>query len=128
METSQHQKWVNLSYLALAMVVGYVFFAVATKLIGTYDLESRLGIHHIELFAQGVSVVVAGIVMFSLWKNDQANQFMNEVMVELSRVTWPTQRETYVSTMIVIIMVIISGAILGALDSLWTYLLKMVLR
>ena len=128
METSQHQKWVNLSYLAVAMLVGYVFFAIATKLIGTYDLESRLGVHHIELVAQGVSVAISAIVMFALWRNDQANQFMNEVMVELSRVTWPTQRETYVSTIIVIVMVVVSGAILGALDSLWTYLLKLVLR
>jgi preprotein translocase subunit SecE len=52
---------------------------------------------------------------------------MNEVMVELSRVTWPTQKETTTSTIVVIVMVVISGLILGFLDYLWTALLKLVL-
>ncbi|OFZ19284.1 MAG: preprotein translocase subunit SecE [Bdellovibrionales bacterium GWB1_55_8] len=52
---------------------------------------------------------------------------MNEVMVELSRVSWPTQKETTSATMIVLVMVIISGVLLGFLDYLWTVLLKWVL-
>ena len=122
METSQYQKWVNLSYLVLAVIVGYIVFQLSAKTVGIYDLETRL--HNVDLIVRGISVAVAGILFFVLYRNDQANQFMNEVMVELSRVTWPTQKETSSATMIVIIMVIISGVVLGLLDYLWTTLLK----
>ena len=122
---SQHQKWVNLSYLALAILLGYIVFSVAGKVVGAYDLEAR--VRNIELVLRGVSVLVGAIVFLGLYRNEQANQFMNEVMVELSRVTWPTQKDTRSATMVVIIMVVISGMVLGFLDYCWIQLLKWVL-
>lgn len=122
---SQHQKWVNLSYLALAIVVGYIVFSISLQVVGTYDLESR--IRNVELIVRVLSVVLGGLVFLVLYRNEQGNQFMNEVMVELSRVTWPTQKETTSATMVVIIMVLISGVILGLLDYFWVMLLKWVL-
>jgi preprotein translocase subunit SecE len=122
---NQYQKWVNLSYLALAAIVGYIVFEFAFKMVGIYDLETR--VRNVELIVRGASLLLGGIVFFGLWRSDQTNQFMNEVMVELSRVTWPTSKETANATFIVIIMVLISGMVLGLLDYFWTLLLKWVL-
>ena len=52
---------------------------------------------------------------------------MNEVMVELSRVAWPTQKDTSSATLVVMIMVIVSGMILGLLDYFWIQLIKWIL-
>jgi preprotein translocase subunit SecE len=76
---------------------------------------------------RGVSVAAGAILFVVLYRNDQVNQFMNEVVVELSRVTWPTQKDTTSATFVVIVMVIISGMILGLLDYCWVQLLKWVL-
>lgn len=122
---SQYQKWVNLSYLAVAALVGYILFSMSIKIVGTYDLEAR--VKNIELILRGVSILVAAVTFGILYWNEQANTFMNEVMEELARVTWPTQKETSHATLIVIIMVIISGMVLGFLDYVWTQLLKSVL-
>ena len=122
---SQYQKWVNLSYLAFAILVGYIIFSVAGKVVGAYDLETR--VRNIEFILKGVSVLVGAILFVALYRNDQANQFMNEVVAELARVTWPTQKDTASATMIVIIMVVVSGMILGLLDYFWIQLLKWVL-
>jgi preprotein translocase subunit SecE len=122
---SQHQKWVNLSYLALAILVGYMVFATSGKLIGAYDLEAR--IRHIDVILRVISVVVGILFFVILYRNEKANQFMNEVVVELSRVTWPTQKDTTSATFVVIVMVIISGMVLGFLDYCWVQLLKWVL-
>lgn len=122
---SQHQKWVNLSYLAVAVLVGYIFFALSFKLIGTYDIEAR--VRNIELIVRVLSIVIGAILFLVLYRNDRANQFMNEVVVELGRVTWPASRETASATGIVIVMVLISGLLLGFLDYVWTALLKWVL-
>jgi preprotein translocase SecE subunit len=122
---SQFQKWVNLSYLAVAILLGYLVFTLSAKIVGTYDLETR--VHNIGLIIQIASVAIAGILFLILYRNDNANQFMNEVMLELSRVTWPTQKETTSATIVVIIMVLISGAVLGLLDYFWTALMKMII-
>lgn len=122
---NQYQKWVNLSYLALAALVGYVFFALSLKIVGAYDLEAR--VRDIDLIVRGVSLGLGGLLFLLLYRNEQANQFMNEVMIELSRVTWPTQKETTSATAIVIIMVILSGIVLGVLDYIWVAVLKWIL-
>jgi preprotein translocase subunit SecE len=122
---SQFQKWVNLSYLATAALLGYLVFALSTKLVGVYDLETR--VHSIGLILQIAAVVIAGIAFLVVYQNDDANQFMNEVMLELSRVSWPTTKETSSSTVVVMIMVLICGVILGLFDYLWISALKWLL-
>jgi preprotein translocase subunit SecE len=125
MENSQYQKWVNISFVVLAGLVGYLLFSAGQHVAGAYDLEAR--VKNINLILQGGAIVLAGIVFFILYRHDEANQFMNEVATELARVTWPTQKETSNGTVIVIVMVLASGMILGLFDYIWTHLLQMIL-
>jgi preprotein translocase subunit SecE len=122
---NQYQRWVNLSYLLLAFVVGYIVFALGTRVVGQFDLETR--IHNVDLVMRAASFGIGALVFLIFWRHERANQFMNEVMVELSRVTWPTQKETSSGTVVVIVMVLISGLLLGFFDYVWTSLLKTIL-
>lgn len=118
------QKWVNLSYLALAALVAFVVFSLGVKISSTWDMEAR--VKNLELILRVVSLVLGALVFWILSRNDNVNQFMNEVVVELSRVTWPTQRETSSATLVVMIMVLISGMVLGFLDYVWTNVVKWI--
>ena len=120
-----HQKWVNISYLAVALLVGYVVFAAGAYISGTYDLEAKF--KSIDLAMRGLSVLVGALVFWGCYSHTQTNTFMNEVAVELSRVTWPTQKETTSATFVVIIMVLICGIVLGLFDFTWTKLLQWIL-
>ncbi len=122
---SHHQKWVNFSYLFLAVLVGYISFASSSKIASVYDLEASF--RNIDLVIRVGSLVVSGLVFLILSRNERANQFMSEVVVELSRVTWPTQKETTSATFVVIVMVLISGMVLGFLDYFWTKVMQLVL-
>jgi preprotein translocase subunit SecE len=122
---SQHQKWVNVSYLVLAILLGYIVFSVSGKAVAAYDLEAQF--KSIDLILRGLSTLAGALLFLGLYRSDRANQFMNEVVVELSRVTWPTQKDTASATMIVIVMVVISGMVLGLLDYFWTQIMKWVL-
>ena len=122
---SQNQKWVNLSFLAAAILVGYIVFTLSGKIVAAYDLETR--IRNVDLILRGAAVAVGAILFISLYRNERGNQFMNEVVVELSRVVWPTPKETSSATMIVIIMVVISGVVLGLLDYCCVELMKWIL-
>jgi len=122
---NQHQKWVNLSYLAVAILFGYLVFSSTGKLVGAYDLETR--VRNIDLFLRIGSVLAGALVFIGLYRNEKANQFMNEVVAELSKVGWPTQKETSSATLIVIVMVVVSGMVLGLLDYFWVQILKWIL-
>lgn len=122
---SQRQKWVNLIFASCAGLVAYVLFELSFKLVGIYDLEAR--VQDIDLIIRIASVVIGAGLFFGLYRHDTANQFTNEVVAELSRVTWPTSGDTYKATIAVLIMVLISGAFLGGMDTVWTWALNLIL-
>lgn len=122
---SPYQKWVNLGYLAVSALVYYIFFTFAQKLAGTFDWETK--VRNIDVLLRVGSIGIGALLFLILFKNEKSNVFMNEVATELARVTWPTQKETSSATFIVIIMVLISGAVLGFLDFLWTKVLQQVI-
>jgi preprotein translocase SecE subunit len=122
---SQQQKWVVSSFLSVAFLLAYLIISAGMYAGGTYDLEAR--VKNFELIVRGISVFAGLFSFILLYRNEAANKFMGEVVVELGRVSWPNQKEAGYSTVVVIVMVLISGMILGFLDILWAYLLKLVL-
>jgi preprotein translocase subunit SecE len=124
MET-QYQKWVNISYLLLAGLVAYVIFSAGLHAGGAYDLEAR--VRNYDLMVRGIAVLVGAVLFIALYRHERSNEFMNEVITELARVTWPTPKETSNATVVVMVMVVVSGMFLGLMDYIWTTLLKMVL-
>ena len=57
----------------------------------------------------------------------KTNEFLANVKAELKKVTWPTRKDTYSSTMVVIVLVIISAIFLGVVDIVLTRLIRLVL-
>jgi len=122
---NQQQKWVLGSFLAFSALIAYVLFQIALRVIGFYDLEAKIG--NIDTILPVVSIVVGGILFLGLYNNTKSNQFMTEVVLELSRVSWPGQKETSSATVITIVMVVISGLVLGLMDFFCTQVMKWIL-
>ncbi len=118
------QTWVNLSFLSASALIAYVVFAFSVRIAAAYDLETR--VKDAELIIQGASLAVGALSFLIFYKNHTANQFMNEVVAELSRVTWPTSSDTVRTTFVVLILVLIAGLFLGGMDSLWTWVIRLV--
>ena len=55
-----------------------------------------------------------------------AAQFLREVRVEMSKVTWPSREELIQSTIVVLIAVAISGAFIAILDAIFSRLISLV--
>ena len=124
MENS-NQKWVGITFLAFSVLIAYIVFAGLFKLAGVYDFEAK--VKNIDLVIRLASVAIGALLFLILYKNDSANQFMHETVTELSRVTWPTSKETVSATWVVIIMVLVTGMILGLLDKFWTLVIQWIL-
>ncbi|MFO7812621.1 MAG: preprotein translocase subunit SecE [Pelovirga sp.] len=55
------------------------------------------------------------------------NTFLGNVKAELQKVTWPSKKDTYGSTMVVIVVVIFCAVYLGAIDMILSRLIQVVL-
>lgn len=124
-QSADRRKWVNLSYVSVSVLISYILFSLLTKLAGVYDLEAR--VQNVDLVIRGLSAGVGLVLFFVLFRHSRVNVFMDEVVLELSRVTWPLQKETTRATIVVLVMVLISGVALGGMDTLWTWLLQWVI-
>jgi preprotein translocase subunit SecE len=54
-------------------------------------------------------------------------QFIQQVRQEVSKVTWPTRKETTITTIMVFIMVAVSAVFFLFVDQIISVLIKMVL-
>jgi preprotein translocase SecE subunit len=122
---NQRQKWVNMTFLFASILVAGVAFIGLSKLSAVYNLESS--IKQIDLFLRIGSILLGAVLGFGLYFNDKSNAFMNEVVLEMSRVTWPASKDTTNATIWVVLFVIVAGVLLGAFDSLWSWIIKMIL-
>jgi len=122
---SQNQKWVNGTFLAIAALIGYIVFAAAFKLAGVYDIETK--VKNLDLIIRFGSMGLGVLLFAGLYRSDSANQFMHEVVTELARVTWPTSKETWGNTWIVVIAVLVTSVFLWLMDTLWARFIQFLL-
>ena len=59
---------------------------------------------------------------------ERARLFLSEVRNELKRVTWPTQKEVYATTVVVIAFSVFFGLYLFALDQILLNVFQWILR
>ena len=57
----------------------------------------------------------------------KTSKFLADVKVELKKVTWPTRKDTYASTIVVIVLVMVSAVFLGGVDAILSRLIRLVL-
>lgn len=58
---------------------------------------------------------------------DKVIGFLRESKAELRKVTWPTKRQVYYSTLVVLILTVVVGAYLGLVDAVLTAVFSSIL-
>ena len=56
------------------------------------------------------------------------SDYVKDVRVEMSKVTWPTRRELRESTLVVIVMVIVISIFIGIVDRALSYAFEALIR
>jgi preprotein translocase subunit SecE len=60
--------------------------------------------------------------------NFKVTEFLQQVKAELQKVTWPTRKETYGSTMVVIVLVLMVAVFLWVVDSALSTMIQTLLN
>ena len=61
-------------------------------------------------------------------KKTNPAQFVRQVRQELSKVTWPDKRDTFISSVIVIFLIILFSIFFLLTDQLWAFLIKFIIQ
>jgi preprotein translocase subunit SecE len=120
------ERWVQFAYAACAITLAWFLIkctdAIWTLLADTVDAVPE---PNGTIIAAGAGIVsfIAAVVAY---RSQKIHTFVVEVCVELSKVTWPTRKETWSQTVIVIIVSIIAAVILGLFDSAWSWVTDLI--
>ncbi len=123
---SQNKKWLDIS-IGGAGILAWLLFRLFLNAIWDYfrlPVQESWPVPLPEILA----FIVGLVVFLALKKNGKVNEFGGEVVSELGKVTWPTRKETLVSTGVIIVMVGIAAVLLFVFDTIWGTLTRSFLE
>jgi preprotein translocase SecE subunit len=119
-------KYVHFVYFAGTVVVAWLFVKITEQIWISLNLAitavpppSNL----IEIIVGGGSATVLGIY---LWRHETVKSLVMEIVVELSKVTWPSRKELSASTVVVIILSAVAAIIIGLFDFFWSWVTDII--
>jgi preprotein translocase subunit SecE len=120
------ERWVQFSYAAGAVTLAWFLIkssnAIWTILADTVDSVPEPSA---TMIAVG-SGLVAFLVAVVTYRSKKIHTFVVEVCVELSKVTWPSRKETWSQTIVVLIVSVIAAVILGVYDAVWSHITDLI--
>lgn len=131
MEATNSRKFTILAFFLISALLGYIFFRGLTQVLDwlkmTNMVTAAVGGYSWKVVGGTISGVLAFITFLILCLNKKSVSFADEVFNEGRKVTWPTAKETYSSTLVVVIMVVTAGVVLFLLDNVWNWIFRALL-
>jgi len=120
-------RYVNLSFVVIGLVAYLVMGELFSSIIEIFGSSANFPILGVNFrLAQLLAMLGAVGVAIYLRRNHKVYDYAMEVGSELSKVTWPSWRETKLATTVVIITTVIISIILGLMDLVWGALSKLL--
>ncbi|MGB5372294.1 MAG: preprotein translocase subunit SecE [Polyangiales bacterium] len=120
------ERWVQFAYAACAITLAWFLIksstAVWTILADNVDAVPEPNATMIAVGAGLVAFISAVIA----YRSSRIHTFVLEVCVELSKVSWPTRKETWSQTIVVLIVSVIAAIILGVYDAVWSHITDLI--
>ena len=74
----------------------------------------------------GLSLAISVGAAALVWRSQRAKDYGVDVVVETKKVTWPTQKELYGSTLIVLVMSLLSMTLIFGMDKIFDSLIQLI--
>jgi len=113
------KKWTHVLFAVATIILAWILSKTGEWIWGYFGKPSAM------LVGLG-GALVAGIVGYICWRNEDLFNLANEATQELAKVSWPSRQETVNSTIVVIITTIVSSLILGVFDGVWSWFTKWI--
>ena len=120
-------RYVNLSFVAIGLVAYLVLGELFTHVIELFGSAANFQILGVNFrLAQLIAMLAAFGLAVWLRRNPKVHDYAMEVGSELSKVTWPTWKETRLATIVVVVTTLIISLILWLMDVIWGALSRLI--
>jgi preprotein translocase SecE subunit len=114
-------RWVQMAFIAFALLL----FWMLDKIIAiVWDKFSEPPPELVTV----ISLALGAALTFVLYRTPKVKRIAYEVVGELAKVSWPSRKETQVSTIVVIVTSLIAAIIVGSLDAAWSKLTDLIYK
>jgi preprotein translocase SecE subunit len=114
-------KYIQLTFAVGMLLLSFLIFKTGDWIWSYFAKPNELLVQAVAL----ASAIVVGIIGY---RSKRVYATTEEVTEELKKVSWPTRKETYYATIVVIVTVFISTAILSIFDAIWAFLAGKILK
>ncbi|MBX7230879.1 MAG: preprotein translocase subunit SecE [Bdellovibrionales bacterium] len=122
----QNRKIITVSFFLAAFLTHIVTRVLFETLGGMVAIVERWRSQ--DLFRHGVPLFIALVVFVLLQMNPKVVAWADEVVHEIKKIVWPTQRDTVVTTFAVCVMVLIAGLGLAGIDYMSSVLISWIVK
>jgi len=116
-----NSKILTFSFAAFAAIIGFTVSMLIKSFAGAFGIVARLV--DSDVVRHGFPVGVAIVLFLVLQFNRRVLVWGDEVVSEVRKVVWPGQKDMTAMTMVVIVMVLISSAIVTGFDAVSGFLI-----
>ena len=113
-------RYVNLSFVIIGLALYIILGEVVGALLGIFGSSTTVQVLGANFrLSNLLAMVIAVGVAIWLRRSEKVHTYAMEVGSELSKVTWPTWKDTKRATIVVIVTMMVIACLLGLLDLAW---------
>lgn len=115
------ERWVQFAFIGVALVAFYLLDKIIPLV---WDIWADP-----DPTVTTAIAAIAGILLgLFLYRHQKVNDFSHDVAGELSKVTWPTRKETWANTVVTVITSVIAAIILFVFDMMWSSITDLIYK
>jgi len=125
--TNLNSKIVTISFMTAAILIGLVVSVLLESLAAVS--VGGFGRFIAQDYVQhGLPVIIGLLSFFALQFNKKIVSWAEDVVTELRKIVWPSRKDTTAMTIVVCVMLLISGAVLGLMDFVSSKVIETLLQ
>ena len=114
------------SFVAGAFMVGYTVQVINTLLSSSIGAYAR--VMDSDLMSNLLPVAAGILFLIYCYSSKKVKTWAKEVIVEVSKVVWPSKKDTTAMTVFVCIFMLLSGVILGLFDFFSSQVIQFIIE
>ncbi len=122
---NDNKKIVAVSFVCAGILTAIVANLLLDVLASTFGVVARL--QDYEIFRHGLPVALGLAAYLSLQLRPSMQLWADEVVSEIRKVVWPSRRDTFAMTVVVCVLLVVSGVAVYACDQISTFLIEKII-
>ncbi len=121
-----NSKLLTISFALFSFLIGFSLHLILKSFSGAFAIVARLNEN--DLFKHGLPVLIGLVIFFYLQFNKKTLEWGSEVVLEITKVVFPTKADTTALTIVVVVFVMISSVIITLFDFVSNAIVKHIIN